>query len=287
MSSPSKTDHFVKLENKCWLNSLAYNVHKENRKKYKGKGKEMRCDDDYGDGECKQFCSMFVLDSQNIEDNELCYFNVKSECTELSSSGLPADHPRWSPIIISKFKKEVKEYCLCSSSEKKIDMFNPLMCVCYSQNWDNCLNRNDTDEDCNFFRKSCFHRMASPTRKRMDVLCHIKKDVSNYEEDTLFDDTVSSINLPTITYESVNLQELTTPEQLFTETNTESIEHKAPFHNSLEQFRMSQTFSSSNIAMPNMFHILLFFIFYLIVNVEFFRKTSLNTKWKKEKKLNT
>lgn len=266
MNSPPKIDHFVKLNNQCWLNSLAYNVHKENRKK--NKSREIECED----GECAQYCSMVVLDSQNIKDEELCYFNIKAECTEPSFSGLPDDHPRWSPIIISKLKKEIKEYCLCSSEEKDIDMFHPLTCVCYFQKWDNCWNRNDTGEDCNFIRKYCSHRIASPNRKRMDVFCQIKKGISNYEEDTLFNDAVSSINLPTIAYESVNLQELTTPQSIYTEPNTEIIEHKGSFHNSLEQFRMSQIYSSSNVVKPNIFHVLLILIFYLIVNVEFFRK---------------
>lgn len=280
MNSSSKKHHYVNLGDKCWLNSLAYHVHKENREKYKGKEKRCRY------GECLQYCSMVVLDHQNIEDGNLCYFNIKSKCTIPSYSGLPEDFPRYEQIDIPKLKKEVKEYCLCSSEDRDLDMFHPFTCVCYSHNWDYCLNRNDTAEECNFMRKFCTHRIALPKRSRIDVLCDIKSDISNHEEETLFNDVASPTNLPTAIYESENQEEFTIPEYILTEANTESITLRDEFHNDLGQLKLSQTSSSTSIATPSMFHFLLIFIFSLIMYSEFFRKARLNTKLKKTNRRN-
>lgn len=196
-------------------------------KKYKDK--EKGCEYD----ECLQHCSMVVLDRQNIEDENFCYFNIESKCTRPSYSGLPEDFPQYERIDIPKLKKEVNEYCLWGSGNRDLEMYHPFSRVCYSHNWDFCLNRNDTGEECNFMRKECYHSIAFPKRSRIDVLCYIKSDISNYEKETPFDIVASPTNLPTVLYESVNQEEYTIPEYIVTEANTESIADNYEFDNDI------------------------------------------------------
>lgn len=267
----SQIYHYTKLNDNCWLHSQAYHVHKENRKRYKGR--ERRCINPNG---CYQYCSMKMVDPPQIKEESLCYFNIQSHCTSPSQTGLPTGFYLSSQINIDDLVKNITEYCLCSSKHKTLDMFYPLSCVCYRQNWTYCsINSPTHNDECNFMRKECGHRNSPPQRNRIYVRCKIRHNSSIIREDTFFNETVPSLSLPTIVYNASDEHNLFTvaSEQIRSEDNTEYTVYPTMFpYNMNQPIICNEMTSYCSKFMLNIFHLVLFVLIAVMIYLEYMRR---------------
>lgn len=272
-------DQYINLNDKCFINSLAYNVHKEKRIKYRQK--ERKC----VPRNCTQYCSMEILDP-TVTDNLLCYYQIQSFCTEPSETGFGRDLGYWYTERIDPRKlnipRNVKEYCLCAAEYNILYITGPFSCVCYSKDWNYCLNSNDTQGECNFMRKHCTHR-NSLFKTRFTTICKIERKPSTYKEDTYFSESISS-NDSTIIYNISNPEHVFTLKQIMDRDKNKFISDSTLFDNT-DQLKLTHTSSNSDMLMPNMFYLFIF-VFYLFTYLEYFRKTHFNFKRKKHNGFN-
>lgn len=275
-SNHSQIYHYTKLNENCWLHSQAYHVHKENRKRYKGR--ERGCIRPH---ECYQYCSMKMVDPPTIKEESLCYFNIQSNCTFPSQTGLPAGFYFSSQINIGDLVKNTTEYCLCSSKYKTLNMFYPLSCACYSQNWTYCLiNSPIHNDECNFMRKECGHRNNPPQRNRINVRCKIRHNSSIIREDTFFNEAVPSSILPTIVYNLSDERSILniTSEQMRSENNPAYTVHPTIFTNDMnEPITCNQMTSYCTKWMPNIAHFVLVLLIGALIYLECLRRVPIKT----------
>lgn len=310
MDNNFQITNYSKLNDQCWVNNQAHNIHKETLKHKIARENGCKW------GECTQDCVMSILDPPIFNETSLCYFTIDSICNVSTSqeyeSHLSYGNP-YSPQKKQDPPKNIEEYCLCNAYNETSFLDYPLHCACYPKIWIVCLNTHNGNDECKFLRKECYHPPMNFTR-RFSAYCQIRPGLCMHYEDSIFSEPVLTDPTKLITTEvttiipklTTNIPESTTnvskstanitkststitkvttiPKLTLTKpqimkTDSRHTKDTSAILDRFHQFKIAQTSSSSNIVQPDIIHqFVLIFLFCLFMHWEYFRKVSFKTR---------